>query len=139
MQPRTIVLGVALAFTAGLLATTARGEEEKKPPEKVIIKDCQTKKPPVVFPHKAHIAAFKKLGIEKKCKDCHHNDSKIGQKCGDCHKDKEQKGIGKCTSSSPKKNPFHVRCRGCHKQLKKDKPDIKVGPTKCKECHKKEG
>ncbi len=31
---------------------------------------------------------------------------------------------------SLKKNPFHLSCRVCHKEMKQ-------GPTKCKQCHRK--
>jgi len=137
MQPKSILIALTLVFSLGLLATGASAEDPK-PPETVTIDQCKTKKPAVVFPHKAHLAAFKKLGIEQKCTDCHHNKSKIGQACADCHKEKAHSDkVGLCTDASQKKNPFHLRCVGCHKDLAKNKPDVKTGPTKCNDCHKK--
>ncbi|MDF1562731.1 MAG: cytochrome c3 family protein [Deltaproteobacteria bacterium] len=128
MQPRAIILGVALAFAVGLVATNATAEDPKAP-DTVTIDKCKTKKPAVEFPHKVHAEME---GVA--CDSCHHNDS-VGKSCADCHKDKEQKDIGKCTESSPKKNPFHAKCIGCHKEKAADKPDLKA-PTKCKDCHK---
>ena len=61
----------------------------------------------VSFPHKKH----QEVKLEKGCKACHDQDS--GGKIA---------GLGKDWA--------HKTCKGCHEDMKK-------GPTKCGECHKK--
>ena len=135
MQPRAIILGVALAFAVGLVATNATAEDPKAP-DTVTIDKCKTKKAAVEYPHKTHVEKLPDM----KCESCHHGADKptIDQSCADCHKDKEQKGVGTCLEASSKKNPYHVRCVGCHKETVKAKADAPTGPTKCKDCHKGE-
>lgn len=118
------VVVVSFALAAGAFAAKA-----KDAPESVTVDACKKKKPPVVFGHKKHVDA--KIA----CADCHHSqkDLKAGaetevQKCSACHLNPKDKALS-CQEMSPKKNPFHVQCMGCHKKQKK-------GPTKCTECHK---
>ena len=61
----------------------------------------------VAFPHKKHT----EVKQEKGCKACH--DSEAGGKIA---------GLGKDWA--------HKTCKGCHEEMKK-------GPAKCGDCHKK--
>lgn len=61
----------------------------------------------VAFPHKQH----QSIKLEKGCTSCHETDK--GGKIA---------GLGKDWA--------HKTCKGCHEELKK-------GPVKCGECHKK--
>jgi hypothetical protein len=91
-------------------------------PEIVIINKAQAKKAPVTFPHEEHAEKFG-------CQTCHHT-VKEGAKpvsCFECHG--KNPDIPDPSMSSTKKNPFHIRCRGCHQEKGE-------GPTKCSECHK---
>ena len=120
-----LIAGVALA---GGLALRA---EAKDPPKVVVIKGCQKTKPPVTFPHELHV---KKNKIE--CKTCHHKEADTPCSSSKCHASNGGKAEGKrpgCAEMSPLKNPFHIRCVGCHKQKISQSPKA---PTKCVECHK---
>jgi len=104
---------VAVVFAAGAVFGAA--------PEKIVIKELQKTKPPVVFAHKAHgdkVAS---------CQACHHKDEAgKEQRCSaaSCHGAKPQ-------GKKPElKEAFHKQCKGCHQKEKK-------GPVKCDECHKK--
>ena len=61
----------------------------------------------VAFPHAKHLA----IKLEKGCTSCHESDK--GGKIA---------GLGKDWA--------HKTCKGCHEEMKK-------GPVKCGECHKK--
>jgi len=128
---RVIVVAVA---GAGLLVTASAVAFNKTPPTAPItIKGCQDKKPPVVFDHPAHVKRIGKDG----CKTCHHLiKDKLPPKnrCSECHATKQGDKIGTCKEMSPKTNPFHVRCRGCHQKMQAEHPKA---PTACNGCHKK--
>jgi hypothetical protein len=95
----------------------------------------------VPFTHKKHAEDYKIA-----CTDCHHvfkdgkNVWKEGdpvQKCEACHTNTEVQGEAKLPPEEKKLNlklAFHNNCQGCHKQLKKDKPDTKA-PVTCTGCH----
>ena len=108
----TIICG---AISAGVVFGDA--------PAEVTIDGAMNKKPPVVFPHETHAKDID-------CSVCHHTAK--GQddikSCFECH-GKDPKANDPAVSS-PKVNPFHIVCRGCHKEQAK-------GPTKCGDCHKK--
>jgi hypothetical protein len=112
-----VALGVAVAFTA--IAA------KKAPPKEVTIKACQKTKPPVAFPHEAHV---KKAKVA--CKTCHHKDE--GKACSGqgCHAGKAEGKRPGCAELSATKNPFHISCINCHKKEGK-------GPKACAQCHKK--
>jgi hypothetical protein len=91
--------------------------------EVFVIDKAQSKKAPVTFNHRTH-------GDNFDCSVCHHNVEKgsmDGSSCFECHgKDPDAPDP---SVSSAKENPFHVLCKGCHKEQGK-------GPTKCGDCHK---
>ncbi len=107
-------------------------------PEKFTIDDCAKKKTAVEFPHKAHFEVTK-------CETCHHtnkgltaeNYAKMDVKaCAVCHLNPEKAETPDCSQMSPKTNPFHIRCVGCHKETKAKDAETKA-PTKCTSCHPK--
>ena len=110
-----LVIFAVFGMVTGLVA--------KAPPRKVVIKDCQKKKPPVAFDHEKHAKTLK-IG----CKSCHHKGS--GKKCVSCHAGKMKGKTPGCAEMSLKKNPYHITCAGCHKKKGK-------GPKSCGKCHKK--
>jgi hypothetical protein len=111
-----IILGL-IGMASGLAA--------KAPPKQVTIDKSKAKMAAVVFPHEDHV---KKQKIE--CKTCHHK-GKIGEDCASagCHQGKAKDKVPGAAEASPSKNPFHIRCIGCHKEKGK-------GPKACKQCHK---
>jgi hypothetical protein len=118
MTRKTIVLLAVLALGAALFGTIAIADNTGV----IIIDKAQAKKPPVAFPHKAHQE-------KNDCVVCHHTavDGTDPESCFNCHgKDPD---ISDPSQMSAKKNPFHIKCKGCHTEVAK-------GPTKCKECHK---
>ncbi len=101
------------------------------------IKECQANKPPVVFPHKAH-AIDRKLA----CDTCQHTQKglKAGSdtlvhKCASCHLDPTDKAPS-CKEKGTSKNPYHIRCLGCHKENADKENGGGKAPTKCAACHK---
>jgi hypothetical protein len=116
-----IAMVVAVAFVSTLTYAVAG-----TPPETILIDKAKNKKPGVEFPHKVHAEKFE-------CKDCHHT-AKIpdeAESCFNCHgklPDIPDPGV-----MSAKENPFHILCKTCHSDLKKE--GKVTGPTKCKECH----
>ncbi len=110
----------------------AAGVKAKNAPDNISVKECQATKPPVAFPHKEHIVENKLA-----CDTCHHTQKglKAGsdtpvKKCANCHLDPTDKAPS-CKEKAATKNPYHIRCIGCHKE----KGDEKA-PTKCNGCHK---
>ena len=107
-------------------------------PENITIDACADTKTAVEFPHKAHFE-------NAACVDCHHSeegltaetaaDMKVAT-CASCHVEPEKAETPKCSEKSTKKNPYHIRCLGCHKDTKKENADTKA-PTKCTACHPK--
>jgi hypothetical protein len=128
---KRFTLASAMLFAAAaLLAVPA-----SKAPAEITISDCQSKKPPVVFPHAQHFAKLE-------CKTCHHMqpDLKAGaatevQACRDCHVNPEKAETPKCSEMSTTKNPFHALCVNCHKEQVAKDANSKA-PTKCADCHK---
>lgn len=128
------ILGCAALLLVG--ASIAVAATAKQMPDSVKLNACQAKQPAVTFPHKTHVAVGE-------CKTCHHTqaDLKAGsdtavQKCGPCHVKPEKETTPKCAEMSMTKNPFHIKCVGCHKATVA-KDATKKAPTKCAECHKK--
>jgi len=121
MKRKAVIILTLLAMAismAALVAVVHAGA-----PDVITIDKAQAKKPPVVFSHKTHSEA-------NDCTVCHHTatgkDDAKG--CFECH-GKDPKANDPSVSSA-KENPFHITCKGCHKEQAK-------GPTKCGECHKK--
>ncbi len=107
-------------------------------PEKITIDDCAKKKAAVEFSHKAHMEITD-------CVTCHHtaegltaeNYTKMEVKtCSSCHVKPEKAETPICSSSSKKKNPYHIVCITCHKETKVKNAETKA-PTKCTACHPK--
>lgn len=110
----------------------APGVKAKNAPDKILLDDCRDKKAAVPFGHKQHINEGKIA-----CDTCHHTQKglKAGsdavvKKCAACHLNPTDKAPS-CKEKSSSKNPYHIRCLGCHKE----KSDPKA-PTKCADCHK---
>lgn len=110
-----LALGI-LGLGAGLYA--------KDPPKKVTIDKCKKKKSAVTFDHGKHAKEI------KDCKSCHHK-GKEQQACSSagCHAGKAEGKRPGCEEMSPSKNPYHIKCMGCHKKMEK-------GPRGCADCHK---
>lgn len=120
-----------LTATVLLLATSVLAHEG---PPSITIKAAQKKQPPVVFPHQKH-----QHDLVKSCDVCHHTQKGLTPakatatnvvKCTVCHLDPKKADTPSMREISMTKNPFHIRCIGCHKEQKK-------GPVVCTGCHKK--
>ena len=107
-------------------------------PEKITIDACADAKTPVEFPHKAHFELTT-------CVDCHHTSEGLTAEtakdlevatCASCHVEPEKEETPICSEKSSKKNPYHIKCMGCHKEHKKENADT-TAPTKCTACHPK--
>lgn len=124
-KPIAILVGIAILLTAAVAwAVTV--------PEKVTIKAAVSKQGPVTFDHAKHATK-----LVKTCDVCHHEqkgltkDTKAEVKaCNACHLDIKGKVMPSSREMSMTKNPFHIRCAGCHKTEKK-------GPVVCTGCHAK--
>jgi len=122
---------IRLIAAAGIIAFFSAVASFAAPPEHITIDDCVNKKSAVEFPHAKH---FEHL----KCSTCHHKQEDLSletadqaQPCSECHLKPEEASTPICSQMSPKKNPYHITCMGCHKEEAK-------GPTKCDECHPKQ-
>jgi hypothetical protein len=122
MSRKALIMIFALALVAAFAASPAMAET--KIPETITIKGAQAKKPPVVFPHGQHAEQFD-------CVKCHHKaaSKEEAASCFKCHG--VDPNAPDPSVASAKENPFHIRCRGCHKEQEK-------GPSKCSGCHKEE-
>jgi hypothetical protein len=123
----------ALVVAAGVFVISAQAADA---PKMIKLDACGTKQPAVEFDHAKHME-------RTECKTCHHTQADLTatsggevQTCASCHKDPEKASTPSCTSMSPTKNPFHIRCMGCHKEEVKKDAALKA-PTKCNGCHKK--
>ena len=129
---KTVMYAAAFALALGL-GFTANGMAADKGPAEIILKstiDAAATPKPATFPHAKHQA---KLA----CKDCHHSKDAAGkqvpyvegqknEKCETCHNKKAGMTNAKVATF---KDAAHTRCKGCHTEMK-------VGPTKCPDCHK---
>ncbi|HEY3355042.1 MAG TPA: cytochrome c3 family protein [Polyangia bacterium] len=104
----------------------------KAPPAKLTLAECRAKQAPVAFDHKAHYTTHKVA-----CDTCHHTQKGLTlatatgvKKCATCHLNPTGKAPS-CQEMALTKNPFHIRCVGCHKQKGA------AAPTTCTACHKK--
>jgi len=100
------------------------------------LEGCGTKQPPVAFDHVKHAEGVK-------CASCHHTQPDLtatsgeAATCVSCHKDPKDDALD-CAEMSPKKNPYHINCMGCHKDsVAKDASLKGKAPTACKGCHVK--
>jgi len=121
MKRKTVIILTLLAMAISLAAVVAVAHGDM--PEVITIDKAQAKKAPVVFPHKTHADT-------NDCVVCHHTSKGKDDvtSCFECHG--KDPNANDPSVSSAKENPFHIRCKGCHKEQAK-------GPTKCGECHKK--
>jgi len=102
-------------------------------PATLKIAEAAKKQPAVTFNHAKHGDT-----LVKSCDVCHHTQKGLTKaqtntvdvkKCAVCHLDPKGKEPS-MREMSLTKNPFHIRCIGCHKTGKK-------GPTSCTQCHVK--
>ena len=114
---------IILLLTVAVLAASLAAFAHSDMPDVITIDKAKNKKPPVVFPHEAHAKDID-------CMVCHHKAKAKEdiQSCFECHG--KDPAANDPTVTSAKENPFHIRCRGCHKEQGK-------GPTNCGDCHKK--
>jgi hypothetical protein len=132
---------VATAFVlAGVFAVIAADAPDVIQIQSSLWKELT--KGPVEFTHKKHSTDYKGT-----CTECHHvikdgkNTWKEGdpvQKCQECHNEPTIQGEKKLSPDQQKVNlkiAFHDNCQGCHKKIKKDKPDT-TAPVTCTGCHK---
>ncbi len=132
------VLAVFFIFAAAFVVTAADVKDEFN------IKAglwANPTKAAVPFTHKKHAEEYKIA-----CNECHHvmKDGKNVWKEGDpvdrcekCHTNDVIQGEAQLPPDQKKLNlklAFHDNCQGCHKKLKKDKPDTKA-PITCTGCH----
>lgn len=128
MRKPASFLGLVLAFVAA--AALAHY------PTTIKIDEAQKKQPAVTFDHAKHGDTR-----VKSCVTCHHTQKELTKelnaankidvkKCSTCHLDPKDPKIPSQREMAMNKNPFHIRCIGCHKEGKK-------GPTVCTQCHKK--
>lgn len=105
-------------------------------PATIKIDEAAKKQPPVTFNHAKHGDT-----LVKSCDTCHHTQKGLTKeqnatnkvdvkKCSTCHLDPAKPTMPSMREMSMTKNPFHIRCIGCHKEQKK-------GPTVCTQCHVK--
>ncbi len=120
-----------LITAAGIFAIISAVAGFAAPPEHITIDDCVAKKSAVEFPHAKHFEHME-------CVTCHHTQETLSletadqaKPCSECHLKPEEASTPICSQMSPKKNPYHLTCMGCHKKEEK-------GPTKCDDCHPKE-
>lgn len=131
-------MAVLLVFAAAFAVTAADVQDE------FAIKAglwATPTKAAVPFTHKKHAEDYKIA-----CADCHHvmKDGKNVWKEGDpvdrcekCHTNDVIQGEAQLPPDQKALNlklAFHNNCQGCHKTLKKDKPDTKA-PITCTGCH----
>jgi hypothetical protein len=125
----------ALVLASGTFVSTASAADL---PTNITLEGCGTKQPPVDFDHAQHAE-------KTKCATCHHTQAELTAEsaedvatCVSCHKDPEDAKTPSCAEMSPKKNPYHIKCMGCHKdEVKKDASLKGKAPTTCKQCHVK--
>lgn len=120
-----------LMFAAALIFATA-ATTKIEIPKQVKVGAAAMKQPAVTFNHELHATK-----LVPKCETCHHTEKglkatqeKKPVKCSVCHLDPRAMKVPSMRSPSLTVNPFHKRCIGCHKEVKK-------GPTVCAQCHKK--
>ncbi len=148
MFKKALICGVAvLFFLGGFVFNSSATEVDKGPADMILeaVKDKGKKPKPSVFPHAKHQENIS-------CGDCHHSGEPGKQgpyvegmkidKCETCHykgsgmpskKDKKKK-IAKLDTF---KDAAHQNCKGCHKKVKKEKPELKKKWKKCLPCHVK--
>lgn len=123
----------ALVLAAGVLLSPASAADL---PGNITLEGCGTKQPPVDFDHAKHAEGTK-------CAECHHTQPDLtatsgeAATCVSCHKNPKDDALD-CSEMSPKKNPYHINCMGCHKDAVKKDASLKgKAPTTCKACHVK--
>ena len=131
------MINLRLMAAAGIFAIFSAAASLAAPPTEITIDECMNKKSAVVFPHEKHFGEGEnKLNLP--CSTCHHTQETLSletadqaEPCSKCHVKPEAASTPICSQMSPKKNPYHITCMGCHKEEGK-------GPTKCDACHPKE-
>ncbi len=136
---RRLCLAVLMSAVVLLVAARPSLAQATDPPEEITLESCGDTRAPVSFPHETHFEA-------NECTTCHHSQEELTleaaqggmevEACAGCHVEPEEEDTPKCTEKSLKKNPFHIKCVGCHKDSKAEDETISA-PTKCAECHPK--
>ncbi|MBW2120448.1 MAG: cytochrome c3 family protein [Deltaproteobacteria bacterium] len=123
-------------FLVGLFVVVTGSILQGQPEKIVLDHDKAFKKrqrPPVVFPHEAHMA-------DLSCTDCHHryekgrnvlDESELEEGnadilCSHCHDRRASVGL---------REAFHRQCIGCHRQTHTE--GGRTGPRLCGECHRR--
>lgn len=139
MVKKFVIAVAAACFLAGSLGLVVASD--MGPADITLKSEGEMKKPPVVFPHKAHQDTLK-------CGDCHHGMDADGKQVAY----EEGQAIGKCVSchnteklAGKKKDKLeldtfkgagHGNCLECHKEVAA-KDEAKKDLKKCDTCHKK--
>ncbi len=92
-----------------------------------LVNTYEDKYEPVRFMHSKHAAS-----LEENCAACHHYRPADKSKsetvpCRSCHKESFD---SEYPNRPGLKGAYHLRCMGCHEEMKK-------GPTDCRSCHRK--
>lgn len=122
-----------------LLAVSVCAANELGPKEIILKSTVDPSENPrlAFFPHAQHQKEYY-------CSTCHHITDKNGkkipfdqgmkvEKCESCH-NKAAAYRGMPEKLTPLKNVAHLRCKGCHRKLKKEGKS--TGPITCKGCHR---
>ncbi|MDF1535392.1 MAG: cytochrome c3 family protein [bacterium] len=117
MSRKLAVVLIAIVVATAFAASMAIAGD---PPAQVTIDKSLAKKGAVTFDHAKHSETID-------CMKCHHKAASKEEvkSCFECH---GKDPAANDPASGKADNPFHVQCKGCHKEQAK-------GPTKCKECH----
>ena len=135
------VLCIAV-LTSAVIAMFSAGPslaQSADPPEEITLESCGDTQASVTFPHKAHFE-----NVE--CTTCHHSQEGLTleaaqggmavETCSSCHVEPEEESTPNCAERGRTKNPFHIRCVGCHRESTAEDETLSA-PTKCTECHPK--
>lgn len=128
----TLLFSILLIFCLGALKAT------EMPEEIILNKDVygSNRKGPVTFSHQMHGEDY-----DVACSECHHiyeegkniwEDGDPVEPCASCHDPFEDEGNAKKLRTA-----FHLNCKGCHKQLKKEGISDEAPYRKCTDCHER--
>ena len=110
---RQLLILTVTIFISSILTTAIATAIETNVETIPTVVEYPTKLGMVTFSHENH-------QLVSECSSCHHTGDNI--QCKTCH------GIDKEIPST--KVAYHNQCKGCHSTNK-------LGPTSCKQCHKR--
>ena len=139
---RLLITLLCLLTIFSASAFTSNAEDTGSGPKEIILQSTIDPFDPAnprkaFFPHALHQEKYY-------CSTCHDTTDKDGkqipyedgmkiQKCESCHnKSAIYKGMPE--TLVPLKEVAHLRCKGCHRQMKKEGKT--TGPITCKGCHR---